>query len=148
MIDLGKEYRKKLETAGFPDSGNGAYSDSLNYEEWFKFNSATLITLADVGIAFLAGLIIFPFVFSSGIETQGGPGLIFQVFPQIFQDLGGTTGIIIGSTFFILLSFAAITSTVSLLELFAPFLLVIAVIPPIKITPHTADMMICINLQS
>ena len=79
-------------------------------------SSATLITLTDVGIAFLAGLIVFPFVFSSGIETQGGPGLIFQVFPQIFQDLGGLTGIIIGSTFFILLSFAAITSTVSLLE--------------------------------
>ena len=79
-------------------------------------NSATLITLTDVGIAFLAGLIVFPFVFSSGIETQGGPGLIFQVFPQIFQDLGGITGIIVGSTFFILLSFAAITSTVSLLE--------------------------------
>jgi len=79
-------------------------------------SSATLITLTDVGIAFLAGLIVFPFVFSSGIETQGGPGLIFQVFPQIFQELGGLTGIIIGSTFFILLSFAAITSTVSLLE--------------------------------
>ena len=79
-------------------------------------SSATLITLTDVGIAFLAGLIIFPFVFSSGIETQGGPGLIFQVFPKIFQDLGGVTGIIVGSTFFILLSFAAITSTVSLLE--------------------------------
>ena len=90
----------------------GSYIDDDNN----IINSATVITLADVGIAFLAGLIIFPFVFSSGIETQGGPGLIFQVFPQIFQDLGGTTGIIIGSTFFILLSFAAITSTVSLLE--------------------------------
>ena len=79
-------------------------------------NSAALITLADVGIAFLSGLIIFPFVFSSGIETQGGAGLIFEVFPKIFENLGNTTGIIVGSTFFILLSFAAITSTVSLLE--------------------------------
>tara|TARA_B100001094_G_scaffold30215_1_gene25176 strand:- start:934 stop:2301 length:1368 start_codon:yes stop_codon:yes gene_type:complete len=79
-------------------------------------NSAALITLTDVGIAFLAGLIIFPFVFSSGIETEGGPGLIFQVFPKIFEGLGPFTGTLVGSTFFILLSFAAITSTVSLLE--------------------------------
>ena len=79
-------------------------------------NSAALITVADVGIAFLSGLIIFPFVFSSGIETQGGPGLIFEVFPKIFENLGEITGVVVGSTFFILLSFAAITSTVSLLE--------------------------------
>ena len=90
----------------------GSYIDDKNN----IISSATLITLTDVGIAFLAGLIIFPFVFSSGIETEGGPGLIFQVFPQIFENLGGITGIIVGSTFFILLSFAAITSTVSLLE--------------------------------
>ena len=90
----------------------GSYIDDDNN----IINSATLITLTDVGIAFLAGLIIFPFVFSSGIETQGGPGLIFEVFPQIFQNLGSFTGTLVGSTFFILLSFAAITSTVSLLE--------------------------------
>ncbi|MEC7857970.1 MAG: sodium-dependent transporter [Bacteroidota bacterium] len=90
----------------------GSYIDEKNN----IINSAALITLTDVGIAFLAGLIIFPFVFSSGIETQGGPGLIFQVFPKIFEGLGSLTGTIIGSIFFILLSFAAITSTVSLLE--------------------------------
>ena len=50
-----------------------------------------------MGIAFLAGLIIFPFVFSSGIETQGGPGLIFQVFPKIFEGLGPLTGTVIAS---------------------------------------------------
>ena len=90
----------------------GSYIDKDNN----IINSAALITLTDVGIAFLAGLIIFPFVFSSGIETEGGPGLIFQVFPKIFEGLGPITGTVIGSTFFILLSFAAITSTVSLLE--------------------------------
>ena len=63
----------------------GNYIDDKNN----IISSATLITLTDVGIAFLAGLIIFPFVFSSGIETEGGPGLIFQVFPQIFENLGG-----------------------------------------------------------
>jgi NSS family neurotransmitter:Na+ symporter len=85
-------------------------------------NSAALITLTDVGVAFLAGLIIFPFIFSSGIQSDGGLGLIFEVFPKIFESLGNITGTIIGSIFFILLSFAAITSTISLLEVPVSFL--------------------------
>jgi len=79
-------------------------------------SSAALITLTDVGIAFFAGLMMFPFVFSLGLEPSGGPGLIFVTLPQAFQTLGPTLGIIIGSLFFMLLSFAALTSTVSLLE--------------------------------
>ena len=78
--------------------------------------SAALITLSDVGIAFLAGLVIFPFIFSKNLAVEGGPGLIFTTLPQIFESLGQTTGILVGSTFFILLTFAALTSTVSLLE--------------------------------
>jgi len=78
--------------------------------------SAALITLSDVGIAFLAGLVIFPFIFSSNLVVEGGPGLIFTILPEIFQSLGVLSGTIIGSAFFILLTFAALTSTVSLLE--------------------------------
>lgn len=78
--------------------------------------SAALITLADVGIAFLAGLMMFPLIFSQNLEPTGGPGLIFATLPGIFESFGSTLGIVIGSTFFLLLSFAALTSTVSLLE--------------------------------
>ena len=78
--------------------------------------SATMITFMDVGIAFLAGLMLFPLVFSQGLEPAGGPGLIFVTLPGVFETLGGTIGIIVGSLFFLLLSFAALTSTVSLLE--------------------------------
>lgn len=78
--------------------------------------SAALITLTDVSIAFLAGLMIFPFVFSNGIEPNGGAGLIFATLPGVFEGLGPTLGVVIGATFFLLLSFAALTSTVSLLE--------------------------------
>lgn len=78
--------------------------------------SAALITLTDVSIAFLAGLMIFPFVFSNGIEPNGGAGLIFATLPGVFEGLGPTLGIVVGATFFLLLSFAALTSTVSLLE--------------------------------
>jgi len=79
-------------------------------------NAAVWITLTDVGIAFLAGLMMFPFVFSQGIAPTGGAGLIFVTLPGIFQSLGPMLGIVIGSLFFMLLSFAALTSTVSLLE--------------------------------
>lgn len=82
--------------------------------------SAAFITLADVGIAFIAGLMMFPFVAYMTEGTMegvdGGPGLIFAVLPGVFASLGSTLGTIIGSLFFLLLSFAALTSTVSLLE--------------------------------
>ena len=87
-------------------------------------SSAAFITLADVGIAFIAGLMMFPFVafnlngdMTPVIAGQvGGPGLIFVTLPGVFETLGSTLGIFIGAFFFLLLSFAALTSTVSLLE--------------------------------
>ena len=81
--------------------------------------AAALITLADVGIAVLAGLMVFPLIgFVSGGTMEGaagGPGLIFVTLPNIFGTLG-SFGAIVGTFFFILLCFAALTSTVSLLE--------------------------------
>lgn len=86
-------------------------------------SSAAFITLADVGIAFIAGLMIFPFVaFNNGGDmsmvssSQAGPGLIFVTLPGVFENLGPNLGAFIGAFFFLLLSFAALTSTVSLLE--------------------------------
>ncbi len=83
-------------------------------------SSAAFITLADVGIALLAGLMIFPLIgFMSEGTMEGaarGPGLIFVTLPQIFGSIGGGLGIAAGTTFFVLLCFAALTSTVSLLE--------------------------------
>ncbi|MEL7002574.1 MAG: sodium-dependent transporter [Bacteroidota bacterium] len=82
--------------------------------------SAAYITLFDVGIAFIAGLMMFPLVaFNNGgdmTNLQSGPGLIFVTLPGIFENIGGVLGVVVGSFFFLLLSFAALTSTVSLLE--------------------------------
>ncbi|MEM6631389.1 MAG: sodium-dependent transporter [Bacteroidota bacterium] len=75
-----------------------------------------IVTLADTSVAFLAGLMILPLVFSQGIEASGGPGLVFMTLPGVFENMGGMTGTIIGGAFFLLLSVAALTSTVSLLE--------------------------------
>ncbi|MFQ3214472.1 MAG: NSS family neurotransmitter:Na+ symporter [Marivirga sp.] len=83
-------------------------------------SSAAFITLTDVGIAFISGLMMFPLVayLTNGtMEGAGqGAGLIFAVLPGAFESLGPVLGIVIGSAFFLLLSFAALTSTVSLLE--------------------------------
>ncbi len=79
-------------------------------------SAAAVITLMDVGVATLAGFMIFPFVFSQGIETDGGAGLIFMTLPGVFESLGDLLGVIVGAAFFLLLSFAAFTSTISLLE--------------------------------
>ncbi len=83
-------------------------------------SSAVYITFFDVGIAFIAGLMMFPLVaYNSGGDmsnVSGGAGLIFATLPQVFASLGPILGIVVGSFFFLLLSFAALTSTVSLLE--------------------------------
>lgn len=79
-------------------------------------SSATLVAIADTMVAFLAGLMIFPLVFSQGQSPSEGPGLVFVALPGIFQAMGPILGKIIGSSFFLLLCFAALTSTISLLE--------------------------------
>ena len=87
---------------------------------------AGYVTLADIGIAFMAGLLIMPAIFMA--QAQGlavfnddgslfaGPALIFQVLPELFHNMGGVIGLIFGASFFFLLSIAALTSSISLLE--------------------------------
>ncbi len=79
-------------------------------------SAATVVTFADFAVAFLAGLLIFPLVFSQGQEPSAGPGLVFVALPGIFQAMGPIMGKIIGGGFFLLLCVAALTSTISLLE--------------------------------
>lgn len=79
-------------------------------------SSAAIVTGADLTIAFLAGLLIFPLVFFQGMAPSEGPGLVFVALPAIFADMGPFMGRLIGGGFFLLLCFAALTSTISLLE--------------------------------
>ena len=78
--------------------------------------AACWVVALDTGIALLAGFIIFPSGFSiAGFDpSAGGPGLIFAVLPRLFATLPG--GQLFGAAFFILLTMAALTSTISLLE--------------------------------
>ena len=81
-------------------------------------SSAHQIEFFDTGVAFLAGLIIVPSVVGySGIEGLGkGPGLMFVTLPKVFNDMGPVLGNIVGAVFFILVFFAALTSSISLME--------------------------------
>jgi neurotransmitter:Na+ symporter, NSS family len=68
----------------------------------------------DTLVALLAGMAIFPIVFANGLQPSSGPGLIFQTLPIAFGHMPG--GVFFGMLFFILLTFAAWTSAISLLE--------------------------------
>ncbi|MEP2235357.1 MAG: sodium-dependent transporter [Alteripontixanthobacter sp.] len=76
--------------------------------------TAATISLTDTGVALLAGLMIFPIVFAVGLDPSAGPALIFQSLPVAFQTM--PAGSLIGFLFFILIFFAALTSSISLLE--------------------------------
>jgi len=76
--------------------------------------TSVLVVFADTFIALLAGLVIFPIVFANGLDPAGGPGLIFQSLPLAFGNMTG--GLIFSTLFFILLTFAAWTSSIGLIE--------------------------------
>ncbi len=73
-----------------------------------------MIAGADTLVALLAGMAIFPLVFANGLEPGAGPGLIFVTLPIAFGQMPG--GTFFGTLFFILVVFAAWTSSISLVE--------------------------------
>lgn len=79
------------------------------------FKTAMWITACDTLIAVLAGVAIFPAVFSCGFDPAGGPGLVFCVLPNVFNSMG-SMGVVFSAIFFLLLMVAAMTSAISLLE--------------------------------
>jgi NSS family neurotransmitter:Na+ symporter len=76
--------------------------------------SAVTIALLDTSVALLSGMVIFPIVFANGLESSAGPGLMFITLPLAFGQMTG--GQVFGSFFFLLVTFAAITSAISLVE--------------------------------
>ena len=77
-------------------------------------STARTVVILDVIVAMLSGMAIFPLVFANGLEAGSGPGLIFVTLPIAFGNMAG--GAILGCLFFIFLTFAALTSSISLLE--------------------------------
>ncbi|MDF1834667.1 MAG: sodium-dependent transporter [Alteraurantiacibacter sp. bin_em_oilr2.035] len=77
-------------------------------------STSAIISSADTAVALLAGLCIFPIVFAAGLSVAAGPGLMFQTLPHAFQEM--PAGSVVGLLFFIMVGFAALTSSVALLE--------------------------------
>jgi len=90
------------------------YSASLPKEINLKRTSLIVVGL-DTGIALIAGLMLFTFLFQYGAAPAKGPGLVFISLPAVFYEMG-SIGISLALVFFIALAFAGLTSAVSLLE--------------------------------
>lgn len=84
-------------------------------------SSAAVISLADTSVAFLAGLMVFPMVAAVQAYDVSGPSLIFVVLTKVFSSMDPLVGRIVGGSFFLLICFAALTSTISLLEVPAAY---------------------------
>ena len=81
--------------------------------------SVNRIELCDAFVAFLAGLMIIPAVFTfMGAEgmSASGPSLMFKALPKVFEAMGGLVGGVVGIVFFLSVAFAAVTSSVSVME--------------------------------
>lgn len=93
--------------------------------------TAVMVAVADTTVALLAGIFLFPAIFSYGCEVAAGPKFIFEVIPTIFSSMPG--GEFWAVVFFCLLLFAALTSTISMSEM-----LVASVQDQITISRHKA----------
>ena len=97
----------------------------VTYASYFKpetnlRHTALNVTILDTLVAVLAGVVIFPAVFSVGIEPSSGPSLVFITLPSIFN--GMPLSMVWSTVFFLLLVVAALTSTISLHEVITAYL--------------------------
>ena len=109
--------------------------------------SALIVAIMDTLVALIAGLAIFPIVFGSGLSESAGPALLFITLPNAFEAMGGF-GWLLGAAFFFLAFFAAITSSVSLLEPSAAYVSERFKMPKSKAAWITGAMMALIGLIS
>jgi len=103
--------------------------------------TAVQVTVADTGIALLAGIAIFPAVFAFGIEPGAGPGLVFITLPNVFQQMPG--GYFFCLLFFLLLAVAALTSSISILEVVVAYF-----VEELKLSRRAATLMATIAITS
>lgn len=97
------------------------YGSYLRKEENVPVSAAS-IAIFDTSIALLAGLIIFPALGHAGFDFESGTpgaGLVFQAMPTIFGEM--PLGSVFGTVFYVLLAIAALTSTISLLEVIVAY---------------------------
>ncbi len=97
------------------------YGSYLSKKENLE-KSAIIIPIADTIMALMAGLAVLPAVGAFGLDFGGGPGLLFVTMKEVFQvGMGGFVGNLFGFIFFFLVFVAAVTSSISLLEVCAAY---------------------------
>ncbi len=79
------------------------------------------VAFTDTFVAILGGFMVFPAVFAMGMEPDSGPSLTFETLPAVFEAM--PAGNIVGPAFFILLAIAALTSSISMLEVPVSYIL-------------------------
>lgn len=121
------------------------YGSYLRREENIPKSCLSVAGL-DTGVALLAGIAIFPAVFSFGMEPGQGPGLIFGTLPQIFHELTG--GAVFAILFFVLVFFAAITSAIALLETVVSYVIEKWNIPRTRAVLGTAGLIFLVGIPS
>ena len=94
------------------------YGSYMSRSDNIPYNGVMVVFL-DTLIALLAGVAIFTSVFAMKLDPTAGPGLVFHVLPAVFQKMPG--GILFATLFFLLMSIAALTSGISLLEVVSAY---------------------------
>lgn len=133
---------KGIEFLFYPDFSNFSYESVLEalgqsffslslgmgtlitYASYFSkkdniVETSFIVAAADTMIAVLAGVVIFPAVFAFGISPSSGPGLVFVTLPNVFSQIPG--GLFFSIAFFLSLAVAALTSSISLLEVIVAY---------------------------
>lgn len=96
------------------------YASYVDKKDNILFQSASAAT-ADTMFALIAGMAIMPAVFAFGINPQSGPGLVFETLPYVFGKMPG--GGIVAILFFLALIVAALTSSISMIEVGVAYLI-------------------------
>lgn len=123
--DFGRLVKNGLGEAIFAAMGQAFFTLSIGMGSMAIFGSyisrdkrllgeSLSVALLDTFVAFVAGLIVIPACFAYGIEPGGGPGLIFQTLPNVFNSMAG--GRIWGSLFFLFMIFAAVSTVIAVFE--------------------------------
>ena len=100
--------------------------------------TALSVILSDTLVAVLAGVVIFPAAFSFGVQPSAGMGLVFGTLPMIFNQIAG--GYFFCIIFFVLLAVAALTSTISLVEVIVAYF-----VEELQLSRHKATVIACLG---
>ncbi len=91
-----------------------AYGSYMNKDDDIE-QSSLIIPFADTLAALLAAMAVMPAVFAFGLEPSGGPGLLFVSLQTVFSNMG-SSGPLFGSLFYLLVLFAAVSSSIAMME--------------------------------